>query len=142
MIFFAAHDIVSLVQETLRLVDRFLPRIVFGKAAASPGQPNPSSANIPDTTGFAYLKRDLVRLLGTICHEHKEIQDRIRECGGIAVVMNLCVIDERNPCRQLYRFMQWEILLIRCEQICKNMPCLRYAIFSTTIQIIKGLLMQ
>ena len=51
-----------------------------------------------DTKGFAYLKRDLVRLLGTLCYRRSDVQNRIRECGGIQVVLNLCVIDERNPC--------------------------------------------
>jgi ataxin-10 len=80
------------------LVDRFLPRIAFGKAVATSGESAVMPGSSQDTKGFAYLKRDLVRLLGTICYERKDIQNRIRECGGIQVVMNLCVIDERNPC--------------------------------------------
>lgn len=48
--------------------------------------------------GFDYLKRDLVRLLGILCYEDRAVQDRIRNCDGIVVVMNLCVIDDRNPC--------------------------------------------
>jgi len=36
-------------------------------------------------------------LLGILCHGVKAVQDRARTCGGIPVVMNLCVIDERNP---------------------------------------------
>jgi ataxin-10 len=49
-------------------------------------------------TGFSYLKRDLVRLLGILCHERKAVQDSVRVCGGLEIVMNLCVVDERNPC--------------------------------------------
>lgn len=82
--------------DTLGVLDLFLPRIVLGKAAGESGQKNNSGEL--DTKGFSFLKRDLVRLLGTICHERKNVQDRIRECGGIEVVMKLCVIDERNPC--------------------------------------------
>lgn len=48
--------------------------------------------------GFSYVKRDLVRLLGVLCAGEKIAQDRVRACGGIPVVMNLCVVDERNPC--------------------------------------------
>lgn len=59
------------------------------------------SSSPPDNRGFAYLKRDLVRLLGILCHEKRAVQDRIREAGGIEVVMNMCVIDERNPCESL-----------------------------------------
>ncbi|KAF8582713.1 hypothetical protein K439DRAFT_1350402 [Ramaria rubella] len=85
---------------TLRLVDIFLPRIVFGEAVVAPGETKVPSGSFTDAKGFNYLKRDLVRLLGIICHERKDIQNRIRECGGIHVVMNLCVIDERNPYMQ------------------------------------------
>ena len=49
--------------------------------------------------GFSYVKRDLVRLLGVLCAGEKVVQDRVRVCGGIPVVMNLCVVDERNPCK-------------------------------------------
>ncbi|KIJ55410.1 hypothetical protein M422DRAFT_41386 [Sphaerobolus stellatus SS14] len=92
-----APDFVEHMIDVLRWVDHFLPRIVFGKAAGAPGTKEPPPDASKDTKGFSYLKRDLVRLLGTISHERKEIQDRVRICGGIEVVMNLCVIDERNP---------------------------------------------
>lgn len=53
----------------------------------------------PAKAGFGYVKRDLVRLLGISCAGEKAVQDRVRACGGIPVVMNLCVVDERNPCK-------------------------------------------
>ena len=40
-----------------------------------------------------------MRLLGLLCHENKAVQDRVRLCGGVEAVMNLCVVDERNPCK-------------------------------------------
>lgn len=55
----------------------------------------------PAKAGFSYVKRDLVRLLGISCAGEKAVQDRVRACGGIPVVMNLCVVDERNPCKSL-----------------------------------------
>jgi ataxin-10 len=88
--------------ETLRLLDIFLPRITFGKATPSPaaaaagGIGNPAAA---DAKGFAYVKRDLVRLLGTLVHDDRAAQDATRAAGGIPAVLNLCVIDERNPCQ-------------------------------------------
>ncbi|KAJ7493437.1 spinocerebellar ataxia type 10 protein domain-containing protein [Mycena galericulata] len=91
----------GIVERLLRLLDLFLPRINFGKPvrgggeAALPTHAQPQGG--PDITGFSYLKRDLVRLLGILCHGSKAVQDRIRLCGGIEAVMNLCVIDERNP---------------------------------------------
>lgn len=82
-------------------MDRFLPRIVFGKEVTTSAEVILSSESFEHTKGFSYLKRDLVRLLGTLCYERPDIQNRIRECGGIQVVLSLCVIDERNPCKHL-----------------------------------------
>jgi ataxin-10 len=45
-----------------------------------------------------------VRLVGILCHHDKAVQDRVRECGGIEAVMNLCVVDERNPCEDCLCF--------------------------------------
>lgn len=104
------------VLELLRLLDRFLPKINFGQAVPrSEPSPDTSRSSTPqgerhqaadvvaaaalDNQGFAYLKRDLVRMLGILCHEKKAVQDRIREASGIEVVMNMCVIDDRNPCK-------------------------------------------
>ncbi|KAJ7460628.1 spinocerebellar ataxia type 10 protein domain-containing protein [Mycena latifolia] len=100
----ADQGIVESLTELLRLLDVFLPRINFGKPVRADGraalpthtQP-PQGGDGRDSTGFSYLKRDLVRLLGILCHGTKAVQDRARLCGGIEVVMNLCVIDERNP---------------------------------------------
>ncbi|KAF7309646.1 Ataxin-10-like protein [Mycena indigotica] len=83
--------------QLLRLLDIFLPRINFGKPVPDAGRAQPSNVGGDGSTGFNYLKRDLVRLLGILCHENKAVQDRARQCGGIEVVMNLCVVDERNP---------------------------------------------
>ncbi|KAI0708877.1 spinocerebellar ataxia type 10 protein domain-containing protein [Cerioporus squamosus] len=46
---------------------------------------------------FAHVKRDLVRLLGILASHDRAVQDRVRECSGIPVVMNLCVVDDYNP---------------------------------------------
>lgn len=86
------EGLIESLLETLRLLDLFLPRINFGKPVAQIPQ-----GAVADPTGFSYLKRDLVRLLGILCQGTKAVQDRVRFCGGIPVVMNLCVVDERNP---------------------------------------------
>jgi len=92
----AGRYVVENIVELLRRLDAFLPRINFGKPVDSPygGPQLPAAA---DPAGFVYLKRDLVRLLGVLCHNDRRIQDLVRTCGGIPVVMNMCVIDERNP---------------------------------------------
>lgn len=56
------------------------------------------------STGFAYVKRDLVRLVGVLAYLDTSVQDRIRVCGGIYVILNLCVVDERNPCKSSCHF--------------------------------------
>jgi len=92
------QGLVESLIELLRLMDLFLPRINFGKpVASSPLSAEKTYDKIHDTTGFSYLKRDLVRLIGILCHKKRNVQDRIRECGGIPIIMNMCVIDERNP---------------------------------------------
>lgn len=100
----ADQGIIECLTELLRLLDLFLPRINFGKPVSADGRAvlpthtqSPDVGDERDSTGFSYLKRDLVRLLGILCHGSKAVQDRARLCGGIEVVMNLCVIDERNP---------------------------------------------
>ncbi|KAF8196742.1 spinocerebellar ataxia type 10 protein domain-containing protein, partial [Mycena galopus ATCC 62051] len=100
----ADQGIVESLTELLRLLDLFLPRINFGKPVQADGKaalPTPTQplevGDGTDGTGFAYLKRDLVRLLGILCYDIRAVQDRARLCGSIEVVMNLCVIDERNP---------------------------------------------
>lgn len=92
------QGIVEILVELLRLLDAFLPRINFGKPVSSaPMSEQKTFDQAHDPTGFSYLKRDLVRLLGILSHKERSVQDRVRDCGGIPVVMNLCVIDERNP---------------------------------------------
>ncbi|KAG2011693.1 hypothetical protein CC2G_011781 [Coprinopsis cinerea AmutBmut pab1-1] len=95
---FSGQGLIENLIETLRLLDLFLPRIYFGKPVPSPNAPggtiNPAAQ---DSNGFSYVKRDLVRLLGVLAHESRAVQDRTRNANGLPVVMNLCVIDERNP---------------------------------------------
>jgi Spinocerebellar ataxia type 10 protein domain len=87
--------------ELLRLLDQFLPRINFGKPVGVPIAKTEQEIPVQEN-GFFYLKRDLVRLLGLLCNRVPAVQDRVRECGGIPIVMNLCVVDERNPCAYSY----------------------------------------
>jgi len=108
----------EIIINLLQRFDRMLPRIMFGKPmdlSTLPLPPGvnhqPRSASTTDAppehpvtedggtakAGFSYVKRDLVRLLGILCAGEEAVQDRVRACGGIPVVMNLCVVDERNP---------------------------------------------
>ncbi|KAL8278671.1 hypothetical protein RQP46_008963 [Phenoliferia psychrophenolica] len=42
------------------------------------------------------LKRSCVRLLGIVCFDQKDAQDRIRECGGLTLLLGMCQIDDTN----------------------------------------------
>jgi len=70
-----------------------------GYTSATPPKDPATEDDGPVKAGFSYVKRDLVRLLGILCAGKSAVQDRVRACGGIPVVMNLCVVDERNPCK-------------------------------------------
>lgn len=88
-----------MIVDVLRELNVLLPRIEFGKSVPSPftkGMNHPPEET--DPMEFPYLKRDLIRLLGTMVYKDKGMQDRVRACGGVEVVMSHCVIDDRNPC--------------------------------------------
>jgi ataxin-10 len=85
---------VHLLLGVLQVMHLFLPRLIFGKVVAT-GQTTVSAGA---SAGFQGLKRDLVRLLGILSHDSREVQDRVRGCEGIEAVLNMCVIDDQNPC--------------------------------------------
>ncbi|KAF8757987.1 hypothetical protein RHS01_03524 [Rhizoctonia solani] len=58
--------------------------------------PPTDKASLP-ASRFELQKRDLVRLLGILVHDDPNIQTRVREAGGVQVVLGLCAIDESNP---------------------------------------------
>ena len=122
------EQLTTFPQDLLQRFDRLLPRVMFGKPVDLTSlplpqgvnhQPHPASSTAappkgpateghgPIKAGFSYVKRDLVRLLGISCAGEKAVQDRIRVCGGIPVVMNLCVVDERNPCKSPEPYLAW-----------------------------------
>lgn len=89
---------VELIIDVLRRLDQLLPRIQFGKVKPKFTGHDPSSTRQQlDASGFQFLKRDLIRLLGIITHDDPSIQDRIRDYGGVQLVLGLCAIDESNP---------------------------------------------
>lgn len=124
------------LSELLRQLDLFFPRIVFGTSAANSHLRKGTQAqqSAVGKTGFEYLKRDLVQLLGVLCHGCKAVQDRVRACGGIVVVLNLCVVDERNPCELLPDYSSESNCSFHSTcQICANMLFSPYTIYSRTI---------
>ncbi|KAK9324333.1 spinocerebellar ataxia type 10 protein domain-containing protein [Lipomyces orientalis] len=46
---------------------------------------------------FPSLKQKLVGILGIIVQDNKKVQDQIRDCGGLPVILSQCNIDDCNP---------------------------------------------
>ena len=118
-LFWLAHisllNYASAPAELLRKLDSFVPRLVLGRTTwSTPRSPDdPAPADI-DVSGLNFMKRDLVRLLGILAYNSRAVQDRVRACDGITIVMNLCVTDERNPCMFPIFWPNHAILLPSC----------------------------
>ncbi|CAG8465761.1 12145_t:CDS:2 [Acaulospora colombiana] len=69
--------------------DQTLPRVT--KAVST--FPNSQDG----ATGFSYIKRNIVKVIGNMSFENKIVQDEVRELGGIPLVLNQCNIDDNNP---------------------------------------------
>jgi len=52
----------------------------------------------PEEFTWPNVKRFIVILLSTLAWHNKEIQDLVREKGGLHVVLNQCKVDDDNPC--------------------------------------------
>ncbi|CAI2164435.1 13383_t:CDS:10 [Funneliformis geosporum] len=46
---------------------------------------------------FAFIKRDIVKIIGNMAYENKIVQDEVRKLGGIPLILNQCNIDDNNP---------------------------------------------
>ncbi|KAL0589474.1 hypothetical protein ABG067_002378 [Albugo candida] len=59
----------------------------------------------------------IIAVIGNICYRSRNHQDLLRQLGGIALVLNHCIIDERNP---LIR--EWSLVAVRniCEDNAEN----------------------
>ena len=54
------------------------------------------------------MERAAVRLIAFLSHERPAVQHRIRELGGLQVVLHRAQLDERNP-----QIREWAILAVR-----------------------------
>lgn len=54
------------------------------------------------------LKKDLIRLIANMCYKHRRNQDLVRTLDGIPLLLDLTMIDTRNPF-----ITQWVVLAIR-----------------------------
>ncbi|KAL5633494.1 hypothetical protein ACGC1H_003855 [Rhizoctonia solani] len=94
-----SNAFVELIIDVLRRLDKLLPRIQFGVAkpiVVGAGTPSPDKVSLP-ASRFQFQKRDLVRLLGILVHDDPSVQTRVREAGGVQLILGHCAIDENNP---------------------------------------------
>ncbi|XP_067554476.1 ataxin-10 isoform X2 [Pseudorca crassidens] len=54
------------------------------------------------------FKSHLIRLIGNLCYKNKDNQDKVNELDGIALILDSCSIDDKNPF-----LTQWVVLAIR-----------------------------
>ncbi|CAG8766906.1 7132_t:CDS:10, partial [Cetraspora pellucida] len=72
----------------LAQADKTFPRVT--KATSSPSLQQGISE-------FAYIKRDIIRVIGNMAYDNCSVQDEVRRLGGILLVLNQCNIDNNNP---------------------------------------------
>ncbi|SNX85362.1 uncharacterized protein MEPE_04071 [Melanopsichium pennsylvanicum] len=96
-----------------------------GHALSSTGKAAHETYGKQPSYGFDHLKRDIVRVIGSLVYvptdnnstssdqqgventpsqahskdQIRQVQDRVREKGGLFHVLNMTVLDERNPCK-------------------------------------------
>lgn len=102
---------------------KLLQRIhVLGKTGDNVFTACPKLADLPvdgadnshPVNGF---KRDLIRLIGNLCYQHRENQDKVRKMDGISLILDCCNIDGKNPF-----ILQWSVFAIRnlCDGNAEN----------------------
>ncbi|KAF9187940.1 hypothetical protein BGZ50_001671 [Haplosporangium sp. Z 11] len=119
--------------ELLRQADKSLARVTKpvtampanpGATAGTTATPTPTmSANTESTllsdtstvqgqkSFFVGLKRDIVRLVGNLAYRSRHVQDRIRNCNGLIVMLSQCNIDDINPYLREYGILAMKNIL-------------------------------
>ncbi|KAF8938251.1 hypothetical protein BGZ58_001307 [Dissophora ornata] len=60
---------------------------------------------------FVGLKRNVVRLIGNLAYRSRHVQDRIRQCNGLVVMLSQCNIDDANPYLREYAILAMKNIL-------------------------------
>ncbi|KAG0252698.1 hypothetical protein DFQ27_007901 [Actinomortierella ambigua] len=61
---------------------------------------------------FEGMKRDIVRLVGNLAYRSRDVQDRVRDCNGLVVMLSQCNIDDANPYLREYAILAMKHLLM------------------------------
>ncbi|KAG9319236.1 hypothetical protein KVV02_008077 [Mortierella alpina] len=109
--------------ELLRQADKSLARVTK-PVSTMPGSTSESMAantessllsNTSTLQGqqsfFVGLKRDIVRLVGNLAYRSRHVQDRIRQCNGLIVMLSQCNIDDANPYLREYAILAMKNIL-------------------------------
>ncbi|KAF9123541.1 hypothetical protein BGX30_001409 [Mortierella sp. GBA39] len=108
--------------ELLRQADVSLARVSKPVSSGPSGTPamaanvestvlsNTSTAKGQDSF-FVGLKRDIVRLIGNLAYRSRHVQDRIRNCNGLIVMLSQCNIDDANPYLREYAILAMKNIL-------------------------------
>ncbi|KAI1314764.1 hypothetical protein EDD11_001733 [Mortierella claussenii] len=116
--------------ELLRQADKSLARVT------KPATPTPQTGSAPTTktvpsmmantestvlsntsteqgqqSFFVGLKRDIVRLIGNLAYRSRYVQDLIRDCNGLIVMLSQCNIDDANPYLREYAILAMKNIL-------------------------------
>ncbi|KAF8943691.1 hypothetical protein BGZ47_005153 [Haplosporangium gracile] len=108
--------------ELLRQADVSLARVSKPVSSAPSGTPamtaNAESTVLSNTSTvqgqdsfFVGLKRDIVRLIGNLAYRSRHVQDRIRSCNGLIVMLSQCNIDDANPYLREYAILAMKNIL-------------------------------
>ncbi|KDO23894.1 hypothetical protein SPRG_10039 [Saprolegnia parasitica CBS 223.65] len=96
----------------------FVPALVHQMHRAAAARPvtgkltNKPTDEDGDVDYYYGYKSAGIRVLGNLVHRNPAVQDLMRSCGGIEVLLNSCNIDETNP-----MIREWALVALRhvCE---------------------------
>ncbi|KAF9432464.1 hypothetical protein BGZ76_010783 [Entomortierella beljakovae] len=112
--------------ELLRQADKSLARVTkpVASSTTTSSSTTPSmSANSESTllsntstqqgqqSFFTGLKRDIVKLVGNLAYHSRHVQDLIRQCNGLIVMLSQCNIDDANPYLREYAILAMKNIL-------------------------------
>jgi ataxin-10 len=80
-------------------LNKFIPRRGLTTPSTSADKPDPLPSSITDL--FKGTKRDIIEIITLLLTLDKDIQNTIRELGGIPLILSQCNIDDDNPCMTL-----------------------------------------
>lgn len=116
--------------ELLRQADVSLARVSKPVSSEPSGATPAMAANVESTvlsntstaqgqdSFFVGLKRDIVRLIGNLAYRSRHVQDRIRNCNGLIVMLSQCNIDDANPCKSSIWMFLCEDGCVELRQVC------------------------